>query len=53
MKVTKILHVHCPTYNSAEEEQSTESLMKALKNVLTVADDENLKTLAIPSIGTG
>jgi histone H2A len=53
IKASNVINVHCPVYDSQSEEDSSESLTKAIKNVLTLADDKNLKTVAIPSIGTG
>ena len=45
-----VVHVHSPTWGT---DQSTEMLEKAVKNVLTLADEKNIKTIAIPSIGSG
>lgn len=45
-----VIHVNSPTWGSAN---STQNLEKAVKNILTLADDKHLKTLAIPSVSSG
>ncbi|KAJ8318016.1 hypothetical protein KUTeg_003107, partial [Tegillarca granosa] len=42
-----VIHVNSPTWGSANSQQMLE---KAVKNVLTLADEKNLKSLAVPSI---
>lgn len=53
IKASNIINVNCPVYDSQSDEESSESLTKAIKNVLTMADEKNLKTIAIPPIGVG
>ncbi|XP_031557586.1 core histone macro-H2A.1-like [Actinia tenebrosa] len=53
IKASNIINVNCPVYDSQSEEESSESLTKAIKNVLTMADENNLKTIALPPIGLG
>ena len=45
-----MIHVHSPTWGS---DSSVDNLEKAVKNVLTLADEKNIKTIALPSIGSG
>jgi histone H2A len=45
-----VIHVNGPTWNEVD---ATEKLEKTLKNCLTLADQKNLKSLAIPAIGSG
>ncbi|KAG8229252.1 hypothetical protein J437_LFUL007176 [Ladona fulva] len=45
-----VIHVNGPTWNEAD---AAEKLEKTVKNLLTLADQKNLKSLAIPSIGSG
>lgn len=45
-----VIHVHSPTWGS---DSSVDNLEKAVKNVLTLADEKNIKTIALPSIGSG
>ena len=45
-----VIHVHSPTWGN---DSSVDNLEKAVKNVLTLADEKNIKTIALPSIGSG
>ncbi|XP_071105671.1 core histone macro-H2A.1-like isoform X1 [Haliotis cracherodii] len=45
-----VVHVNSPSWGSSNSQQQLE---KAVKNILTLADEKNLKSLAIPSIGSG
>ena len=45
-----VIHVHSPPW---ENDSSVENLEKAVKSVLTLADEKNIKSIAIPSIGSG
>ncbi|GIY16784.1 hypothetical protein CDAR_558231 [Caerostris darwini] len=45
-----VIHCHMPSYNSSN---ATEMMEKAVKNILAIADEKNLKSLAIPSISFG
>lgn len=45
-----VVHVHSPPW---ENDDSVENLEKAVKSVLTLADEKNIKSIAIPSIGSG
>jgi len=45
-----VIHVHSPKWGTDNAE---DELAKCVKNALTLADEKNLKTVAVPSIGTG
>lgn len=45
-----VIHCNIPAYNSAN---STEMMEKAVKNILALADEKNLKSLAIPLMSSG
>ncbi|CAH3182396.1 unnamed protein product [Porites evermanni] len=51
LKAQYVIHVHSPTWG--DETESTENLDKAVKNILTLADEKNIKSIAMPSIGSG
>lgn len=45
-----VIHVNGPSWNEVD---ATDKLEKTVKNCLTLADQKNLKSLAIPAIGSG
>ncbi|XP_067008900.2 core histone macro-H2A.1 [Anabrus simplex] len=45
-----VIHVNGPTSNEVD---ATDKLDKTVKNCLTLADQKNLKSLALPAIGSG
>ncbi|CAG5122719.1 unnamed protein product [Candidula unifasciata] len=45
-----VIHVNSPTWNEAN---ALQNLDKAVKNVLRLADEKNLKSVALPSISSG
>ncbi len=45
-----VIHVCSPTWGQQNAQQSLE---KAVKNILILADEKNLKSLALPSISSG
>ena len=45
-----VIHVNGPSWNEVD---ATDKLEKTMKNCLTLADQKNLKSLAIPAIGSG
>jgi len=51
LKAQYVIHVHSPTWG--DETESTANLDKAVKNILTLADEKNIKSIAMPSIGSG
>lgn len=53
LKCKHVIHVHSPKWNSSSEKKSEEDLENAIKNSLTLADEKNVATIALPSIGSG
>lgn len=53
MLCSKILHVYSPSWNTSAQAQCVADLDKAVKNILTLADANNIKTLALPSVSSG
>ena len=53
MLCTKIVHVYSPQWNGTNQAQSISELDKAVKNILTISDTNEIKTLALPSISSG
>ncbi|XP_054256968.1 core histone macro-H2A.1-like isoform X1 [Macrosteles quadrilineatus] len=45
-----VIHINLPSFNEAD---SMDKLEKAVHNCLTVADQRNIKSLALPAIGSG
>ncbi|KAG8191875.1 hypothetical protein JTE90_019810 [Oedothorax gibbosus] len=45
-----VIHCNLPAYGPAN---APEQMEKAVKNILTLADEKNLKSIVIPSISTG
>jgi len=45
-----VIHVNSPDWGSANCQQQLDT---AVKNVLKLADEKNLKSVAIPSVGSG
>lgn len=45
-----VIHVNSPTWGQANAQQNLE---KAVKNILSLADEKHLKSLAIPSVSSG
>ena len=45
-----VIHVNSPSWNEVD---ASEKLEKTMRNCLTLADQKNLKSLAIPAIGSG
>lgn len=45
-----LINVHSPSWNSQNAQQNLE---KAIRNILTLADEKKLKSLALPSVGSG
>ncbi|XP_046667462.1 core histone macro-H2A.1-like [Homalodisca vitripennis] len=45
-----VIHVNSPGFNEAD---SLDKLERAVRNCLTVADQKNIKSLALPAIGSG
>lgn len=45
-----VIHVNSPTWGSTNSQQNLE---KSVKNILALADEKHLKSLALPSVGSG
>ena len=45
-----VIHVNSP---AAAQKDGLEKVETAVKNILTLADEKNLKSIALPSIGSG
>jgi histone H2A len=45
-----VIHVNSPTWGNQNAQQLLE---KTIKNILALADEKNLKTIAIPSVSSG
>lgn len=48
-----LIHVNSPTWNAGSQDQCIADLDKATLNILTLADQEGLKSVAIPSVSSG
>ena len=53
MLCSKIIHVYSPQWNGVNQAHSISELDKAVKNILTISDTNEIKTLALPSISSG
>ena len=51
--MTHLIHVHSPKWNAANQEQCIGELDTATLNILTLADQQGLTSVAIPSISSG
>lgn len=45
-----VIHVNAPVHS---QKDAVEKVEEAVKNILTLADEKNLKSIALPSIGSG
>ncbi|XP_067937989.1 core histone macro-H2A.1-like [Watersipora subatra] len=50
IEAKKIIHCNCPSWNDS---QDVLDLQKTVENCLKLADKENLKSIALPSVGSG
>jgi len=53
MLCSKIIHVYSPQWNGVNQAHSISELDKAVKNILIIADTNEIKTIALPSISSG
>jgi len=53
MLCSKIIHVYSPQWDSTNQAHSISELDKAVKNILTIADKNEIETIALPSISSG
>ena len=45
-----VVHINSPTWGSKDAQQLLE---KSVKNILTLADEKHLRSVALPSISSG
>jgi O-acetyl-ADP-ribose deacetylase (regulator of RNase III) len=50
---THLIHVHSPKWNAATQEQCIGELDRATLNILNLANQQGLKSVALPSISSG
>lgn len=50
---THMIHVNSPTWNAGSQAECIADLDKATINILTLADQQGLTSVAIPSISSG
>jgi O-acetyl-ADP-ribose deacetylase (regulator of RNase III) len=53
LSATHLIHVHSPTWNAGAQEQCIGELDKAILNILTLADQKGLTSVALPSVSSG
>ncbi|CAF4320792.1 unnamed protein product [Rotaria socialis] len=53
LSATHLIHVNSPTWNASAQEQCISDLDKATLNILTLADEQGLTSVAIPSVSSG
>lgn len=53
LSAAHLIHVFSPQWNAANQEQCIGDLDKATLNILTLADQQGLTSVAVPSISSG
>ncbi len=53
LSASHLIHVNSPTWNAGSQEECVGELDKATINILTLADQEGLTSVALPSISSG
>jgi O-acetyl-ADP-ribose deacetylase (regulator of RNase III) len=53
LSATHLIHVNSPTWNAGTQEQCVIDLDKATINILTLADEQGLTSVALPSVSSG
>ncbi len=53
LSASHLIHVHSPKWNAAAQEQCIGELDTATLNILTLADQQGLTSVALPSISSG
>ena len=53
LSASHLIHVHSPQWNAATQDQCIGELDKATLNILTLANEEGLTSVALPSISSG
>jgi O-acetyl-ADP-ribose deacetylase (regulator of RNase III) len=53
LSASHLIHVHSPTWNASNQTQCITDLDTATTNILTLADEQGLNSVAVPSISSG
>ena len=53
LSASHLIHVHSPQWNAGSQDQCIGDLDKATTNILTLADQQGLTSVAIPSVSSG
>jgi O-acetyl-ADP-ribose deacetylase (regulator of RNase III) len=53
LSASHLIHVNSPTWNAGSQAECISELDKATINILTLADQEGLTSVALPSISSG
>lgn len=53
LSASHLIHVNSPTWNAGAQDQCISELDKATINILTLADEQGLTSVAIPSVSSG
>jgi O-acetyl-ADP-ribose deacetylase (regulator of RNase III) len=53
MKCKHIIHVHSPSWNPSDQVTKINELTQVVKNILTLAEKNTLRSIALPSISSG
>ncbi|CAF1094007.1 unnamed protein product [Adineta ricciae] len=53
LTASHLIHVHSPKWNAETQDQCIGDLDRATLNILTLADQQGLKSVAVPSISSG
>ena len=53
MLCKKVIHVNSPAWSNGSPGEAIQNLESAVFNIMELADNNNLSTIALPSIGSG
>lgn len=53
LSATHLIHVNSPTWNAGAQAEGIDELDKATMNILALAEEKELTSVAIPSISSG
>lgn len=53
LSASHLIHVFSPQWNAGAQDQCIGDLDKATTNILTLADQQGLKSVALPSVSSG
>ncbi|CAF0861549.1 unnamed protein product [Rotaria sordida] len=53
LSASYLIHVNSPTWNAAAQDQCISELDKATLNILSLADEQGLTSVALPSVSSG